>query len=129
MAGLLITLIVLVVIFAPLYSMIFNVEHEVRQITIRILWAYAVIVPVKVLNMIGGGGILRSGGKTHYTLALDLVGTWLIGVPVGMVSAYILRLPIEKVYFLLSLEEVFRLIMLLIVFRTRKWMSNLTNKA
>ena len=115
----------LVVIIAPFYMQIFNVEAEVKTITMHILWIYAIIAPVKILNMIAEGGILRSGGKTHYTLILDLVGTWLIGIPLGLISAYLLKWPIEWVYFLLSLEEVFRLVMTLVLFKQRKWIHSI----
>ena len=116
---------IMVVVIAPFYVHIFNVESQVRTITVYILWVYALIAPVKILNMIASGGILRSGGKTYYTLILDLVGTWLIGIPLGFFSAYYLKWPIEAVYFLLSLEEVFRLVVTLILFKQRKWMNQL----
>ena len=116
---------ILVVIMAPFYTSIFNVESEVKTLTIQILWVYAIIVPVKVLNMITEGSILRSGGKTHYTLILDLVGTWGLGIPLGFIGAYILKWPIYGVYFLLSLEEVVRLMMSLVLFKQRKWVNQL----
>lgn len=116
----------LVLIIAPCYTQIFNVELEVRQLTIHILQVYALLVPVKVLNMIAEGGILRSGGKTHYTLILDFIGTWGLGVPLGLLGAYVLKWQIESVYFLLSLEEVFRLSVTLVLFKKRKWMNQLT---
>ncbi|MBE6024946.1 MAG: MATE family efflux transporter [Cellulosilyticum sp.] len=117
---------IVVAILTPFYVRLFNVEQEVRQIAISILWVYAFIVPVKVLNMIAEGGILRSGGKTHYTLILDTIGTWGIGIPLGLLGAYILKWPIYFVYLLLSLEEVFRLIATLVLFKQRKWMKNIT---
>lgn len=117
---------IIVVFTAPMYVQLFKVEAEVRQLTILILRFYAVIVPVKVLNMIAEGGILRSGGKTKYTLILDLIGTWGIGIPLGIISGYIWKLPIYEVYGLLSLEEVFRLVMTMIIFKQRKWMNQLS---
>lgn len=116
----------IVALTAPIYVQIFKVESEVMQLTILILRVYAVIVPVKVLNMIAEGGILRSGGKTKYTLILDLIGTWGIGIPLGILSGYVWKLPIYEVYGLLSLEEVVRLVMTMIIFKQRKWMNQLS---
>lgn len=46
------------------YMQIYQVGDTVREIACQILFAFAVIAPVKVLNMILGAGIIRSGGKT-----------------------------------------------------------------
>lgn len=104
------------------YVKLYRVEPEVRELACQILLAYALVAPFKVLNMILGGGILRSGGKTNYTMAIDLIGTWLLGVPLGLISAFVLHLEIPYVYFILSLEECVRFGISLLVFRGRKWM-------
>lgn len=101
-------------------------ELEVRQLTRQILLAYAVVAPFKVQNMILGGGILRSGGKTNYVMYIDLIGTWCIGVPIGLLAAHGLRLPIYWVYFLLSLEACVRYAISLAVFRKRNWMRRIS---
>ena len=104
------------------YVRLFQVEDAVRQLTRRILLAYALVAPFKVLNMILGGGILRSGGRTRYVMRIDLIGTWGFGVPLGLLAAFALRWPVPRVYFLLSLEECVRFGLSMRVFRGRKWM-------
>ena len=90
-----------------------------------ILFAFAIISPVKVQNMILGGGIIRSGGKTKYIMWVDIIGTWIFGVPLAFISAFILKLSIPYVYFILSLEEIVRLIITLILFKSKKWMQKI----
>ena len=75
--------------------------------------------------MILGGGVLRSGGRTTYIMAIDMAGTWCLGVPLGLLSAFVWKMPVSYVYFLLSLEEGFRLAVSLAVFRRRSWMDRL----
>lgn len=116
---------VLLIIFSRFYVQIYYVENRVREITIQILYMFAVISPVKVQNMILGGGIIRSGGRTHYVMVIDLIGTWLFGVPLGFLAAFVFRLPIAWVYFMLSLEECVRFIISFAVFRRRGWIHNL----
>lgn len=79
--------------------------------------------------MVLAGGILRSGGKTKYTLFLDLFGTWVIGIPLGFLSAFEWHLPIYYVYFLISTEEIVRFIMGMFIFKSKKWMDNITDAA
>lgn len=107
------------------YVRIFNVDAEVWQIAYQLLVVFAIVAPVKVQNMILGGGIIRSGGKTNYVMVIDLIGTWVFGVPAGLLSAFVFGLPIAPVYFLLSLEECVRLAISFVVFRKRKWMQML----
>lgn len=113
-----------VAIFNRYYVLIFPVEDEVRQMTRHILLAYAAVVPLKVQNMIMGG-ILRSGGRTTYVMVIDLIGTWIFGVPLGLFAAFVFYLPISAVYFVLSMEEGIRVIISLVIFKKRKWMQTL----
>ena len=116
---------VIVILTANLYVNIYQVETAVKELTAQILFAYALIAPFKVLNMILGGGIIRSGGMTKYTMYIDIIGTWCFGVPLGLLAGFVLELTIPYVYFILSLEECIRFIISLFVFRGRKWMNRL----
>ncbi|MDO5538865.1 MAG: MATE family efflux transporter [Eubacteriales bacterium] len=108
------------------YTYLYNVEPQVRITAGRLLTAFAVLAPVKVANMILGGGIIRSGGKTAYLMVIDMIGTWLVGAPLGLITAFVFHMPIVWVYFILSQEEVVRLVITFIVFRRKKWMSSLS---
>lgn len=115
---------VCVIVFNKYYVMIFHVEDDVRLMTRYLLAVYAFVMPVKVQNMILGG-ILRSGGKTTFVMAIDMIGTWIFGVPSGLLAAFVFQLPIAAVYFVLSMEECVRVIISLVVFRKKKWMQTL----
>lgn len=116
---------VLLIALSPLYVRLYHVEPSLRSLTRYVLLAFAVIAPVKVQNMILGGGIIRSGGKTNYIMWVDIIGTWLFGVPLGLLSAFVWKLPIPWVYFLLSLEECVRFAVTLVIFRKKRWMVSL----
>lgn len=116
----------LVVAVSPVYGNLYEVTPVVRKMAQQIMLAYALVAPLKVLNMILGGGILRSGGKTTYVMVIDAMGTWCFGVPLGLLTAFVLHWPAPLVYFCLSLEEGVRLAVSLVVFRRKKWMQRLT---
>ena len=117
---------VVVALLAPYYVKLFNVSEHTRKITVYILYSYVLVFIAKVINMVLGGGILRSGGQTKYTMWMDLIGTWCIGVPVGYIAAYFLKLPVYYVYFLLSLEEYIRVLLGIVLFKSKRWMVNIT---
>ena len=108
------------------YVGLYEVEPEVARTTKRIIFVLAVYLIVKILNMVVAGGVLRSGGKTKYTLYIDMLGTWVFGVPLGLLGAFVLKLPIEGVYALLSFEEVVRLFITFVIFKKKLWMNNVT---
>lgn len=112
----------LVVASRGLYVRIYRVDEAVRQLTREILLAYALVSPFKILNMILGGGVLRSGGQTRTIMLIDTVGTWGFGVPLGLLTAFVLGWRIPYVYFALSLEECVRFALSLFVLRRKKWM-------
>lgn len=107
------------------YVEIYQVEDSVKALTAQILTAYALVAPFKVQNMILGGGIIRSGGKTKYVMLIDMIGTWGFGVPLGLLSAFVLKLSIPYVYFILSVEECVRFGISVAVLRKKKWMQSL----
>lgn len=115
----------ILIIFSSFYVRIYNVELSMQQMTQSILFVFAVIAPVKVQNMILGGGIIRSGGKTKYIMWVDFMGTWMFGVPLALMSAFVWKLPIVYVYFILSMEECVRLAITLVIFRQKSWMKSL----
>lgn len=115
----------ILIFFSRYYVMIFRVEESVRLTARKLLLVFSLISPVKVQNMILGGGIIRSGGKTKYVMYIDLIGTWIFGVPLGILSAFVWKMSIPWVYFFLSLEECVRLGISLFLFRKRTWMQSL----
>lgn len=115
----------LLVCLSRYYVSLYNVEPQIQRMTGSILLAFAIISPIKVQNMILGGGIIRSGGMTRYVMWIDMIGTWIFGVPLGFLAAFVWKLPIPQVYFILSLEEVVRFLISIIVFRKKSWMRRL----
>lgn len=115
----------LLVILKSFYVKIYNVDEATKSLAMEILVAFAIISPVKVMNMTLGGGILRSGGRTKYILAIDLIGTWGFGVPLGLMSAFWWKLSIPYVYFILSLEECVRLGISFVAFKRRVWVNKI----
>lgn len=116
---------IVLVAVSPLYVKIYNVEPVVQKITGSLLTVFAIVAPVKVLNMILGGGIIRSGGKTNYLMWIDIIGTWGFGVPLGFLAAFVWKLPITYVYFILSMEECVRLALSFLLFKKKIWMERL----
>ncbi|QVK19060.1 MATE family efflux transporter [Mycoplasmatota bacterium] len=116
---------IIVALFGRYYIDLMKITPESKEFALKILNIFAIILWIKVSNMIIAGGILRSGGNTKIILVLEMIGMWCIGVPVGIAIYTFTNLPIQWVYFFVSLEELFRMGVGLILFSKRKWMTNM----
>ena len=127
-AGLIGSLIVstLLILLAGTYTRFYRVDNLVKELGKTLLIIFALYAPVKVENMILGGGIIRSGGNTRIIMIIDIIGTWCIGIPLCLIAAYVFHWGIVGVYTLLTTEEIFRLVVSLVIFKRRKWMISLS---
>lgn len=116
----------LLILLAGVYTGLYRVDNSVKELGKILLIVFALYAPVKVENMILSGGIIRSGGNTKIIMVIDIVGTWCIGIPLCLLAAYVFRWGIVGVYALLTTEEIFRLVVALVIFRKRKWMISLS---
>ena len=116
-----VTVSALLILLAGVYTGLYRVDDSVKELGKILLIIFALYAPVKVENMILGGGIIRSGGNTKIIMIIDIVGTWCIGIPLCLLAAYVFKWGIVGVYTLLTTEELFRLAVSLIIFRKRKW--------
>ena len=104
-----VTVSALLILLAGVYTGLYCVDDSVKDLGKTLLIVFALYAPVKVENMILGGGIIRSGGNTKIIMIIDVVGTWCIGIPLCLLAAYVFKWEIVGVYTLLTTEELFRL--------------------
>ncbi len=105
---------------------LYQVSETVKEGAQGILLVYGLLMPIRVFNVINIVGILRSGGDTRFSLFLDTVGVWCIGVPLVILGGLIWKLPIQWVVTLVVMEEVFKMILGVRRFLSRKWINRLT---
>ncbi len=113
----------IIIALAPSIAQLFEVQLQ-RNI-IRCLYAFAIFLPIRALNMVIIVGILRSGGDTVASLFIDLIGVWFIGLPLGLLGGLYLKLDIEYVYAMIMMEEVVKLGLCFIRFFSKKWVKNI----
>lgn len=113
------------ILLSGCYVSFYPVQENVGYVAKLLLYVFALYAPVKVLNMVLGGGIIRSGGNTKLIMIIDIIGTWCVGVPLLLFAAYVLKLSVVPVYAILTFEEVVRLVITMVVFMKKTWMRSL----
>ena len=71
-------------------------------------------------------GVFRSGGDTRFGLICDTVDMWCYAVPLGFIAAFVLKLPVLIVYFLLCTDEFVKWPWVIKRYRSGKWLKNIT---
>ena len=80
----------------------------------------------KSINSMTIGGIFPAGGDTKFGFMCDAVTMWCFAVPLGCIVAFVLKLPVLMVYFVLNLDELVKLPAVFKHYRQYKWVKNLT---
>jgi len=71
-------------------------------------------------------GVFRAGGDSRFGFICDTITMWCYAVPLGFISAFILKLPVLWVYFLLCTDEFAKWPWVLKHYRSMKWLNNIT---
>lgn len=103
----------------------FRVAEDVRMAAVHLLWIMGSLMALRIFNTIMIVGVLRSGGDTIFTLIMDMGGTWCIAVPLALLSGLVWKFPLHWVYILIAGEEVYKFLLGLYRFASRKWIRNL----
>jgi len=118
--------IILQLIKAPVLSL-FKVSPEVIHNASSIFIIVSFFLWVRVNNMTTVVGILRAGGDTRFSLFLDGIIIWIVGVPMAYIGAFVFHLPVYFVYLCAMSEEVTKWILGINRYFSRKWIHNLTS--
>ncbi len=100
--------------------------HEYLRVMLMICAYYMV---GKAVNSTVVAGIFCAGGDTKFGLLCDAVTMWVIIVPVGMLAAFVWKLPVLTVYFLLNLDEFVKLPAVYRHYKKYLWVRNLTKES
>lgn len=71
-------------------------------------------------------GIFRAGGDSRFGCICDGITMWCYAVPLGFFAAFVLKLPVLWVYFLLCTDEFAKWPVVIRRYRSGKWLNNIT---
>lgn len=80
------------------------------------------------VNTVLIAGVFRAGGDSKFGLICDIIDMWVYAVPLGLISAFILKLPVLVVYFLLCTDEFVKWPWVFKRYKSEKWLKNITRE-
>lgn len=73
-------------------------------------------------------GVFRAGGDTKFGLICDTIDMWVYAVPLGFFAAFVVKLPVLWVYFLLCTDEFVKWPWVIRHYRKGEWAKNITRE-
>ncbi len=104
---------------------LYDFDMETNVMLANTIIVYAIYMLPKMFTYVLFCGILRSGGDTKICMILDLLGVWVIGVPLAFFGVLVLELPLHLVVAMVFFEEWVKLIFSWMRFRSKKWAHTL----
>ncbi len=82
----------------------------------------------QILNTLMIASLFRCGGDARYGLILDIISMWCVAVPLGLISAFVLKLPPIIVYAITCTDEFIKMPFALYHYKKHDWIKNLTRE-
>ena len=117
--------IVLVSVRHPIMGLFTLTETAYGYLNIMILISGYYIIG-QAMNTLLIAGVFRSGGNTKFGMICDTVTMWCVSVPLGFITAFVLKWPPMWVYFVLCLDEFWKIPVVYRYYKSGKWLNNIT---
>ena len=111
---------------SPFITKMVDLTPTARGYLQKMLLICSYYIAGKSVNCMTIGGIFAAGGDSKFGMLCDSVTLWCITVPLGCICAFILKLPVMIVYFVLNLDEIIKLPVVYKHYKKYKWIKNLT---
>ncbi|MEG1620396.1 MAG: MATE family efflux transporter [Oscillospiraceae bacterium] len=126
-AALAIIMSIVIVIFAePMVSLFKLQDPAVFESAVTIVRVFSIKISLRLFIVIVFGA-LRAGGDSKILTLLDSGLMWAVGIPLAFFAVHVLKIEsISFVFLIIQLEQVIRMILGLIRYKSYKWAVNLT---
>lgn len=119
---------IVVLLVTPLVLQVADVTELARHYLKYMLLINTYYIMGAAVNTTLIAGVFRAGGDSRFGFFCDLAAMWGYGVPLGFIAAFLLKLPVLGVYFLLCTDEFVKWPWVLKHYRSGKWLKNITRE-
>lgn len=113
---------------SPLILRFANLSYTAAHYLQWMIVMCSVYMVGKSVNSTTIAGIFCAGGDSKFGFICDSVTMWCITVPLGFISAFVLKLPVLAVYLIINLDEMIKLPAVYMHYRKYLWLKDLTAK-
>ncbi len=123
-----ITLFLIVWVCSPLiYRLLELTPLSDTAMALNVCLVMALGMILRVFNMVGIGGVLKSGADIRYSIFIDTFGQWAIGIPLTYYTGMVLGLPLHFVLMSLLAEEFVKGLLTIQRIQSKRWINNMVD--
>ncbi|MBO5293484.1 MAG: MATE family efflux transporter [Lachnospiraceae bacterium] len=117
---------ILILIAMPFVLRFASVSDTARHYLKYMLLINSYYVMGAAVNTTLIAGVFRAGGDSKFGMICDTIDMWCYAVPLGFLAAFVFKLPVLWVYFLLCTDEFVKWPWVIKRYRSGKWLNNIT---
>ena len=117
---------VVILALTPIILKVITLNDQAQYYLKYMMFMAAYYIIGNSLNSTIIGGIFPAGGDTRFGMICDIVTLWCVVVPMGMIAAFWLKLPVLAVAFILTLDEFVKIPAVYKHYVKYKWVKNIT---
>lgn len=110
----------------PLVLHFIHLEPQAQHYLKYMMFLASYYIIGNSLNSTIISGIFPSGGDTKFGMWCDVITLWCVVVPMGMIAAFVLKLPVLAVAFILTLDEFVKIPAVYRHYMKYEWVKNIT---
>ena len=115
-----------VISLRPIVFSCFSLTDRAQDYLGVMLWISGYYVIGQAMNTLIIAGIFRAGGDSRFGMICDIIVMWCISVPLGFLSAFVWKLPPMVVYFILCLDEFWKIPVVYKHYMSYGWLKDIT---
>lgn len=109
----------------PLISC-YNLTDTATVMAVNLMAVMSVVMVGMSYQMPVSFGIIQGAGDGKFTMAMNMISTWLIVMPLSFAAAFWWKWPVEAVVLVIQSDQIFKGIPTFIRFRSYRWIRRLT---
>ncbi|MGL5345857.1 MAG: MATE family efflux transporter [Peptostreptococcaceae bacterium] len=110
----------------PIVVNFYNVSQSTKVIAMQIMIATSIIAIFKSLTSNIMMGVLRGGGDNKFVFKVEMIFLWCISIPLGLLSAFVFKLPIFVIFIAIKIDEVLKALVGILRLKSGKWIKDFT---
>lgn len=119
---------VLIICLKPVLPLIAELSESAAHYRDLLVYINSFSIFGAAVNTVLICGVFRAGGDSKFGFIIDLISMWFVSVPLGLIAAFVLKLPPIWVYFILYLDEFEKMPIVIIHYLRKKWLRNITRE-
>lgn len=116
--------IILLVLRAPLLS-IYSLTPRAMELSDHFIIIMSLVMVGMSYQMPVSVGLIQGGGDNKFCLRMNIVATWCIMIPLSLITAFVIKAPVEWVVLAVQSDQIFKCLPVFLRFRSYKWIRKL----